>query len=340
MKRVKSAGWKQRLVVLALLLMVASLVWGVGSAFSASSSPSPDSGKVIVRVGWASEPDSLNPFVQGLIAAFVIDHLNYDLLFGYKADDFSPTPELAAEIPTQENGGISADGKTWTVKLRQGVKWQDGEPFTASDVAFTYMYIIDNDLSTFAMFTKDIKSVTAVDDYTVEFKLTRPKSNFLAMWVPIVPEHIWKDVPPEQAGGKYPNNPPVIGTGPFQVVEWKRGSYIRLVANKDYWRQAPAVDEIVINFYKNTNVMADELKAGALDAADGIPDASFKSLANVEGLTTVEAIRKGFEELGFNSLHRRQESRQSGAPGPGVPPRPELRRRQGADPQRGMARLR
>ena len=201
MKRVKSAGWKQRLVVLALLLMVASLVWGVGSAFSASSSPSPDSGKVIVRVGWASEPDSLNPFVQGLIAAFVIDHLNYDLLFGYKADDFSPTPELAAEIPTQENGGISADGKTWTVKLRQGVKWQDGEPFTASDVAFTYMYIIDNDLSTFAMFTKDIKSVDGRGRLHRRVQAHAPQEQ--------LPRHVGADRPgahlegrPARAGGR------------------------------------------------------------------------------------------------------------------------------------------
>lgn len=295
-------GTRRRWFILVVVLMLGvSLIWGVATAFSASPSPSPAAGKVVLRVGWQSEPDSLNPFVQGLIAAFVIDHLNYDLLFGYKAEDFSPTPELAAEIPTQANGGISADGKTWTVKLRQGVKWQDGEPFTAKDVAFTFNYIIKNDLSTFAMFTKDVKDVQAIDDYTVQFNLVRPKSNFLAMWVPIVPEHIWKSVSPEQAGGKYPNNPPIIGTGPFQVVEWKRGSYIRLVANKDYWRAKPAVDEIIVNFYKNANVMADELKTGALDAADGIPDAAFKGLANVSGLTSIQAIRKGFEELGFNT---------------------------------------
>ena len=73
----------------------------------------------------------------------------------------------------------------------------------------------------------------------------------LGMPIPILPEHIWSKVSPKTAANSYPNKPPIVGTGPFQVVEWKRGEYVRAVANKDYWRGAPKVDEVVWSLYKN-----------------------------------------------------------------------------------------
>ena len=70
--------------------------------------------------------------------------LNYDMLVRFDADTLGPAPGLAEEIPTEENGGISEDGMTYTFKIREGVTWQDGEPLTAHDVAFTYRFVLDN----------------------------------------------------------------------------------------------------------------------------------------------------------------------------------------------------
>ena len=66
----------------------------------------------------------------------------------------------------------------------------------------------------------------AVDDYTVKFTTAKPKANMLGMVVPIVPEHIWSKVSPKAAGTSFQNKPPIVGTGPFQVTEFKKGDYV------------------------------------------------------------------------------------------------------------------
>jgi peptide/nickel transport system substrate-binding protein len=285
------------LVVLAVLL-VAGLLWGVAAALAESASPTV--GKVTLRVGWTSRPDNLNPFLGQESTSYEIYHLNYDLLFGF-AQDLSPTPELAAELPTAENGGFSADGMTVTVKLRQNVTWQDGQPFIANDVAFTYNYIIENDMGAYTAMTTYVKDVQVIDDHTVQFNLTQPKANFLRMWVPILPEHIWSAIPAKLAGGTYPNKPPVIGTGPFQVVSTKNSNAtVVMKANPTYWRGKPAVDEVVLQSYENPDNMAADLRAGALDVAWGIPTAQFSQLKQDPKLTAIAYEYNGFEELGFN----------------------------------------
>ena len=171
------------------------------------------------RVGWLLEPDNLNPFIGLLGQDYEIWHLNYDFLVGFDAKDLSPKPELA------ESWTVSPDGKTWTFKIRQGVKWQDGEPLTAKDVAFTYNYIVKNDLQTLAIYTGGITGAVATDDYTVDITTEKPKSNMLAMVVPIIPEHIWSKVSgkaatttlPEQAADHRLRSLPDRGVEPGQV---------------------------------------------------------------------------------------------------------------------------
>jgi len=253
-----------------------------------------------LRVGWTQRPDNLNPFLGQESTSYEIYHLNYDLLFGF-AQDLSPTPELAAELPTSENGGFSADGKTVTVKLRKNVTWQDGQPFTASDVAFTYNYIIENDMGAFAALTTFVKDVQVIDDHTVQFNLTQPKANFLRMWVPILPEHIWSAIPAKLAGGTYASKPPIIGTGPFQVVSTKNSNAtVVMKANPDYWRGKPAVDEVVLQTYENPDNMAADLRAGGLEVAWGIPTAQFPQLEQDPNLTAIAYEYNGYEDLGFN----------------------------------------
>ena len=278
------------LAIIAATLLV-GLAGGVARA-ATSASPSPGGERIILRIGTLQDIDSLNPFAGVTVAAYEMFHLNYDMLTGY-APDGSVRPEIADSWET------SVDGLTWTFKIHPGMKWQDGEPLTASDVAFTYNYIIDNELSAYTSSTLNIKNAEAVDDATVVFNLKKPKSTMLRLWIPIVPEHIWSKIPGNKAA-TYNSKPPVIGSGPFQVIEVKKGSYIRFAANKDYWKGAPKIDEAILEIYQNQDTMAMDLKSGALDVAVELPAPQFDALKNEPGITAKPALFRYFVELAMN----------------------------------------
>ncbi len=282
-------------ITLFVLLLTAGLSWGIGNALAGGSpSPSASPGTLRVQFGTTFDADNLNPFVGYSGTSYEIFHLNYDFLVGYNTD-LSPRPELATSWET------SPDGKTWTFTLRQGVKWQDGQPFTAADVVFTYMYIIKNNLTAFTSYTNNIEKVEALDDLTVKMTCSKPKANMLRLWIPILPEHVWSKVPGDKAGKNYINQTPIVGTGPFQTVEVKKGSYIKLVKNPNYWDKGkPTINELVIAVYQNADTMEQDLKAGTLDYALGIPTAQFTALASDPSLTTNAANLRYFDEIAMN----------------------------------------
>ncbi len=273
------------LLLLGAVVLCAGLVWGLGSALAADPSASPASGKVVLRVGWTNDPDNLNPFIGSETSAYEIWLLNYDFLTGYSLD-LKPTPDLATSWET------SPDGKTWTFHLRSGVKWQDGVAFTAKDVAFTYNYIVDNQMGALSSLTTYITKAVAVDDTTVEIHCSRPKANMITTWIPILPEHIWGKVSPKAAGASYQNKPPIIGTGPFQTVEVKKGDYVRMVRNPSFWGPKPSIDEILFVTYQNPDSMTEDLAAGTLDAAWGIPAAQFPKFQS----------NRDFQAISYNLL--------------------------------------
>ncbi|WP_293100615.1 peptide ABC transporter substrate-binding protein [Moorena sp. SIOASIH] len=145
---------------------------------------------------------------------------------------------LAAEVPTVENGGIAADGKSVTWKLKRNLKWSDGTPFTAADVVFTYKFITNPAVgSTTANTYKTIKSVEAIDDYTVKvnFKDVNPAwflvfSGSAGM---ILPRHLYQDFNGANAR-QAPANLMPVGTGPYQVVEFKPGDTVVYQPNPNF----------------------------------------------------------------------------------------------------------
>jgi peptide/nickel transport system substrate-binding protein len=297
------------ILLLVVALLVPGLVWGLGAAGATSESPSAvpygdgasavGTGKVIYKVGILGEPDNLNPFVGYLWSSFEMWYLAYDPLVGYDYGELRPvkgeeSPGLATDWT------VSADGKTWTFTIRSGVTWQDGRPLTASDVAFTYNYIIDNDLSNFTAYTEGITRAVAVDDTTVRFDCSEPKANMLNVWIPILPEHVWSKISGKDAAGKYENKPPFVGSGPFKCVEWKKNSYVKLVANPDYWRGVPKIEELYFDYYTNADTMVQDLKAGVIDGATGLLDAQYRQLQSQPGIEARTVHVNGFDELGFN----------------------------------------
>ena len=189
------------LAVLALLLCLA----GTASA----ASPSPSASPVTLHFGWTANPDSLNPFTATTQAAYEILNLNYDLLTKVDPATWKPAPSLARSWET------SADGKVWTFHLVHNATWQDGVALTARDVAFTFNYIIDNKMGNFLTYTEFIQKAVAVDDYTVQIICSQPKANMLGLWIPILPQHLWKNIDPKKANATFQNDPPIVGSGPY-----------------------------------------------------------------------------------------------------------------------------
>jgi peptide/nickel transport system substrate-binding protein len=290
--RTRVLGGRRVRAVAGAAAATACLALGLAGA-AAASSPSAAPDKVTYRVGVLEYVDSLNPFIGYTGVDYTVYHLNYDFLVGFEPQKLQPRPEYA------ESWSSSADGLTWTFKIRSGMKWQDGEPATARDAAFTFTYILDNQLSAFTGYLTFVKTVTAPDDTTLVFVLSKPKADILQMKVPILPEHIWSKVSPKAAETAFENGPPTIGSGPYQVAENKHNSYCRLVANPDYWGGKPAVDELFFESYQNADTMVQDLKSGALDAANGVPAAQFKGLAS-DSITTNAAVSWSFEQITFN----------------------------------------
>jgi len=290
------------LVILAIVVLGASLVAGLANAWAeetASPAASPEGGKVVYRVGWTDEPDSLNPFIGYTAEAFEIWYLTYDALIGYD-------PATLAPMKGEDTNGlatdwtVSKDELVWTFTLREDAMWNDGERVTAEDVAFTYNYIIDGNLENWTAYTNLIDEVKVIDDYTVEFTCSKPKPDMIRHYVPIVPEHIWSKISYEDAAKGFQNKPPIVGSGPFNCVEWKKNSHVKMVANPDWRGPAPKIDEIYFMYFTNADTMIQDLKSGVIDGAGGLVANQMAQLEGEPGIKAEAIVADGFNELGFN----------------------------------------
>jgi peptide/nickel transport system substrate-binding protein len=287
-----------RLSLRARLGRVALAAGLAGSLVLPAAVPAGAADKLTFRVGVIQDIDSLNPFQAYLYESYEAFILNYDVLVGFGPDlEYAPTG-LA------ESWTVSADGKTYTFKVRSGVKWSDGEPAGAKDVAFTYNYILDSmkSDSPLELFTlTKVTKVEALDDTTVVITLSDPSSLILGAYIPILPEHIWKSITFEQAANEFANDPPVVGTGPFQAVEREKGQFTRFVRNEHYWGKKPAMDEVQLIFFANADAMDQALKKGDIDAARSILPSQFKQLDDDPNIVGVNGSSDGFDQLAFNT---------------------------------------
>lgn len=280
-----------RYVAVAAVVVVLA---GLTLPTAAAQTPSPSPQKLTFTYGSTNDIDSLNPFVGVEAPAYFTYYLTYDMLVSLSVDDLSPAPGLA------ESWETSPDGKTWTFNIRQGVKWHDGEPVTAHDVEYTYDRIIEEQQGNYVDYLDLVDTVTATDDYTVEIVMKRPSTQLLSALVYILPEHVWKDVSKKESK-TYENCCPVIGSGPFRTVEWRKGQFVRLEANKGYWGGRPHLDEIIYRIFNNNDAVAQALRSGEIDYTDGLNANLFNSLKNQPAIATHEATIPSFDEIGFNT---------------------------------------
>jgi len=286
----------KRLVLLAVLAVVALTLCVVplaANADSASPSPAAD-GKLVYRLGITQGYDGFNPFAHWSGPTWDTFRLCYNFLTWYD-EDYKPTPDLASEWST------SPDGKVWTFTIREGMKWSDGEPLTANDIAYTYNRILETEHWAYIQYLVGVQKVEAPDDTTLVITCDKPNAGMLALYIPILPEHVWKDVADDDLENY--KNIPLVGSGPFVLDEVKKDKWVKLVPNPDYPEELggpPKLDEFWYIFSQNMDSMVQDFKAGNLEAIVDWPASYYEDLKSMAGTTVSKAPAIGFVELGFN----------------------------------------
>ena len=234
----------------------------------------------IVRIGWSNGPDSLNPGVAWLAEAYTIYELVYDSMYDLNLDG-TFTLNIADSV------SVSDDSTTYTYKIKQGIKWHDGQPFTAKDVAFSYtLYKNHTDFPTLNSYTEHFVSSEAPDDTTLVLKLDQaiPNIESRLIFLYILPKHLWKDH--DEKAEEF-ENPAMIGTGPFKMKEYKANEFIDLATNTEYHNGRAKVDEVIFQVFSSSDVMVQAIKTGQVDMITELPNTSVGALKTAKNVKVV-----------------------------------------------------
>jgi peptide/nickel transport system substrate-binding protein len=254
-----------------------------------------------IVIGFSQEPTVFNPHLLHIEVDEGIYFAIFDPLYGVDADG-KFYPLLAAEVPTVENGGISADGLTWKVKLRDDVKWHDGTPFTAEDVKFTIELLVDPEFRSWRRAGHElVQDLTVVSPTEITWKMAAPYAPYASILAStfIVPKHAF-DGQADLNATPFNNAP--IGTGPFKWVNRVAGDYIEMEANSDYFGDGPYVERLIVKYIPDLTVLYTQFKTGDIDVI-ALQWITADHYAEAEGLadrTVIKAPNPTVESIGLN----------------------------------------
>lgn len=289
----------------ALLLGSVALTAGVALPWIGPAHAAATGGRLTVASD--SEPRNLNPAIVASNGVFFVASKVVEPL---AEADYTAPDGLSPRLALAWEG--SADGLSITFKLRPGVTWHDGKPFTSADVAFSALSVWKPLQNLGRVIFKDLTAVDTPDATTAIFRFAKPTPfqlirNALPSVTAVVPKHVYE-------GTDIANNPAnvqLVGTGPFKFAEYKAGQYYRLTKNPSYWgKDQPALDEIVFKTLPDRAAAASALEAGEIDLAafSAVPLADLARIGKVPGLTVVS---KGYEALTYQLVveinHRTKE---------------------------------
>lgn len=244
------------------------------------------------------EPTALSTIATSAVPVAIISTKIFESLLEYEGPQLTPKPGLA------QSWTVDAAQRVYTFKLRPGVKWHDGAPFTSADVKFS-VEKIDRPLhSRGKVYFGNVAVIETPDPLTVVFKLTEPVPFFLKSFQPgespMFPKHILEKLNVDDAravrSSEFMQKP--VGTGPFRFKEWKKGSHIILERFPDYWKKGrPYLDQVVLKVIPDGAARSIGLENGEVDLApmSAIPQADISRLA---ALKQLELSNKGAEGLG------------------------------------------
>src|SRR5690606_5593090 len=280
-----------------LAALVAALLVVVPLAASMQAAPAARAqSPQVLRVALVQEIDHLNPFTASFASSAMIGRFAWEFLTLPSAEDATPTGGVA------ESWESSEDKLTWTFTIREGMTWSDGEPVTAHDAAFTFNKIMSDPKAAEAngSYVVNFKKVSAPDDRTLVIETEEPQASMTALDVPIVPEHVWSKI--EDMHDPVTDSIEVVGvgSGPFLIAEYRPNELVRMTANKDYWRGAPAYDELHFIKFENADAAVNALRNGEVDFVNRLTRAQFDSLKNEPNIETNQASGRRYRELLMN----------------------------------------
>jgi peptide/nickel transport system substrate-binding protein len=274
-----------------------------GAAFSATAfmpgnklfaQTGPVKGGVLV-IAQYPEPSILTAALGGGGATNNISPKIFDGLLTYD-NALKPVPQLA------ESWEVSEDGLTITFRLRSNAKWHDGTPFSSADVAFSLMEVWKKFNSRGKQIFTDVTEVQSPDEVTSVWKLSKPAPYILngltSHLAQMVPKHLYEGT--DIMKSQYNTAP--VGNGPFKLVEWNRGNYMRLARNEDYWDQGkPYVDEVFFRFLPDaaSRVAGIEAEEVLLIGESGVPGSD---LARLSRMPNLRLETKGYNYVAQNTF--------------------------------------
>jgi peptide/nickel transport system substrate-binding protein len=257
----------------------------------------------VIRLGENEEPDSLNLMFGHTEATDDICGLLFSFLLRYDAHG-NYIPDLATEVPTTNNGGISRDGRTITVRLRRGVVWADGAPLTAADWLFTYHAVMNpaNNVKT-RYGWDEIASATAPNPYTIVIRLKRPSVEVLGDLTfggaayPPMPAHLLAKLH-DINSASFNSNP--LSSGPYLLREWNHGSSLVFVPNPRYFRGPPKVKEVVWKVIPDVNTQFNQLFTHEIDVYRNVNPNAVARLGSISGIRVDRRLIADWRHLGMN----------------------------------------
>ncbi len=262
-------------------------------------------------MGIAAEPETYFPGYESTALA----SYGFELVFNMLTT-FDLQGKMVGDLA--QSWELSEDQLTWTFHLVPGVKWQDGEPFSAEDVAFTFETLADSKYTGtyYSMVAPvagavdkhdgkatEVSGIKVIDDNTISFTTAEPNALLLqtmASVMPILPKHLLKDIPvADLANSAFARAP--IGTGPFALKEWKAGSSLTYTANKDYFMGAPKIDTFIWQIIPEPSAQITALLNGEIDYLDGISADDFPQLQSAPNLATLTIPGSRFNSLNYHS---------------------------------------
>jgi peptide/nickel transport system substrate-binding protein len=268
-----------------LLVLAALLLSACGGKQSAA-----------VKIGWAGSPDSLNPGLAILTEAYTIFELVYDSMYELNLDG-SYTLSLADSVERSD------DGLVYTFKIKDGIKFHDGKPLTAEDVAFTYNLYKDTPEYPYlnGYYTPYFESIEATKNNEVVLTLNEaiPNIESQLVFLYILPKHIWEGVNKLEY-----ENVDMIGSGPFKMTEYVQNEFVRLAANKEYFATPPKVEEVIFQTFENQDALVQAIKTGQLDMITEMPNTAVTSLKTADNVEVVvgSPLAPDISDIIFNQL--------------------------------------
>jgi peptide/nickel transport system substrate-binding protein len=250
----------------------------------------------------AEDIDNLNPLLS--TETLVNDLSSFTMGYFFVFDDRgNAVPSLCLEIPTKENHLVSADGKALTFKLRHGVVWHDGAPFTSADVAFTVKTILDPNTNIPTRVGWDlITRVDTPDPYTAVFHLKKPFAAFINRYFTpvgnpaILPKHLLEGQNINRAS--YNSLP--VGLGPFRYVRWSRGSEVVMEAFPRWWGGPPRLKRVIFKIIPDANTMLTALRTHDIDDYVRVPNNQYLQVQHVPNTRSLSFDTTSYGHIDFN----------------------------------------